>query len=121
GYATPTLHQAALDALFAHGAFDLHVDRLRIEAPARLDAFRRGIASDVHADALAFTGTIELDGFAAEQVLLPRCQAAGFGVMGLSRYDDSRGGLVVGFAGAPAARIETEAARLGALLRGARC
>jgi GntR family transcriptional regulator / MocR family aminotransferase len=126
GHETSTLHQAAMHAFLTTGAFDLHMQRLRMEAEARFEAFWNGISRHLgstralRADALAFTATIDLATPAAEQAMLARCRAAGFGAMGLSGFADPAmpsSGLVIGFGGCNAARLEIEATRLGLLLR----
>jgi DNA-binding transcriptional MocR family regulator len=92
----------------------------------RFDAFRIGISRYLEpsrvlrGDALTFTATITLDNAATERVLVAACRKAGFGAMALSDFCDPAlpsFGLVLGFGGANAARLETEAARLGLLLR----
>jgi GntR family transcriptional regulator/MocR family aminotransferase len=126
GHETSTLHQAAMHAFLVTGAFDLHVERLRMEASARFETFWHGVSRylgstrALRADALSFTAAIDLSGPTAEQAVLARCRAAGFGAMGLSGFCDPsavNSGLVVGFGGASVARLEIEAARLGLLLR----
>jgi GntR family transcriptional regulator/MocR family aminotransferase len=126
GWETSILHQAVLHGFFTCGALDAHVERLRREAVARCDAFRRGITRylepghAMHVSALSFAATIEFDDGATERALLKRCRGAGFAARGLSDFSDPalpRFGLVVGLAGASPVRLETEAARLGLLLR----
>ncbi|GIL40706.1 hypothetical protein [Roseiterribacter gracilis] len=126
GNDTLTLHQAVLHGFITSGALDAHLDRLRREATVRFDAFCSGITRylepgrSLRADALTFTATIDLEHAAAERELVASCRVAGFGVMRLSDFCDPAlpsFGLVLGFGGASAARLETEAARLGMLLR----